>query len=284
MTIYEAVFYLKNSLKTIYDNGEASGISNWVLEHITGKDKLHLILNKTSPLLPEQIDLLMACEKDLLQYKPVQYLLKEAYFYEMKLQVNESVLIPRPETEELVAWIIQHYRENTFHAPSVLDIGTGSGCIALALKRQLPDAIVSAMDISPEALNVAQANATEHQLDIDFFSGNILEASCVETLPQYDTIVSNPPYIHGDEAGNMDRNVLRYEPHTALFVTDRDPLQFYKAIEQAAATILKPAGSMFFEVNQQYAAATEQYFKDKGWHTVLRNDLNHNPRILLARR
>jgi len=284
MTIYEAVFYLKNALKDIYDPGEASGIANRVVAHITGKDRLHLILDKKNLLQPEQTAQLMAYEKELLQHKPLQYLLKEAWFYEMKLIVNESVLIPRPETEELVARIVEHYREQPLKSAHILDIGTGSGCIALAVKKQLPDAIVSATDIAPEALELAQKNALAHQLDIRFFAGDILDEASVKTWPQYDIIVSNPPYISREEAKDMEPHVLRYEPYQALFVTNQDPLQFYKAIEKAAATLLKPSGHVFLELNQQSAMATEQYFQNKGWHTTLLRDLSQHLRMMHVHR
>lgn len=284
MTIYEAVFYLKNALNDLYDSGEAAGIANRVVAHITGKDRLHLILDKKELLQPEQTAQLMAYEKELLQHKPVQYLLKEAWFYEMKLTLNESVLIPRPETEELVAQLVEFYRKQQLTSAHILDIGTGSGCIALALKKQLPDANISATDIVPEALELAQHNARQHQLDIRFFAGDILDEASVKTWPKYDIIVSNPPYISLEEAAEMEPHVLRYEPHQALFVTNQDPLQFYKAIEKAADDLLKPAGHVFLELNQQSAMATEQYFKDQGWHTTLYRDLSQHLRMMHVHR
>src|SRR5690606_24646589 len=219
--------------------------ANRIVTHITGKDRLHLILDKNCDLLPEQTAQLLAYEKELLQHKPLQYILQEAWFFELKLTVNKSVLIPRPETEELVVHIIDHYRKQSLKSAHIFDIGTGSGCIALALKKQLPDAIISATDISTETLDLARKNAKDHQLDIHFFMGNVLDEASVKTWPKFDIVVSNPPYISLEEAQDMEPNVLRYEPHQALFVTNQDPLQFYKAIEKAAAYILNPSGHIF---------------------------------------
>jgi len=282
MTIYEAIFYVKNALKDIYDSGEASSIANRIVSHITGKDRLHLILDKNCDLLPEQTAQLLAYEKELLQHKPLQYILQEAWFFELKLTVNKSVLIPRPETEELVVHIIDHYRKQSLKSAHILDIGTGSGCIALALKKQLPDAIISATDISTEALDLARKNAKDHQLDIHFFMGNVLDEASVKTWPKFDIVVSNPPYISLEEAQDMEPNVLRYEPHQALFVTNQDPLQFYKAIEKAAAYILNPSGHIFLELSQLTAINTEIYFQTQGWQTKLYRDLNQHLRILQA--
>jgi len=218
---------------------------------------------------------------ELKNQRPIQYITETEWFAGLPFRVNESVLIPRPETEELVNWILSYCSQQ--HSPNthVLDIGTGSGCIAIALQKKNSSLLVSAMDISKAALQVAQQNAERLQATVTFLEVDILSKNA-DLLPQYDIIVSNPPYISQAEKQEMSARVLQYEPHSALFVTNQDPLQFYKAIATFSSTHLKPKGSVFVEVNQQFAAETKALFAEAGWDTELRKDMYGNQRMLKA--
>jgi release factor glutamine methyltransferase len=219
--------------------------------------------------------------KQLKQQRPVQYILGKADFYKLQFVVNEQVLIPRPETEELVDLIIRELKQT--NAPDILDIGTGSGCIAITLKKNLPAATVAALDVSEGALKVAMQNAVSNQVAVSFFQQDILKTN---TLPeavfrQFDCIVSNPPYICISEKKEMDKNVLEHEPHLALFVPDEDPLLFYKAIADFALNHLKPKGKLYFEINAAYGLETKQMLEKKGFkNVILISDLNNKNRIL----
>jgi release factor glutamine methyltransferase len=203
---------------------------------------------------------------------------------DMKLFVDENVLVPRPETEELVDWVIKYCQSQGLTNLSILDIGTGSGCIALALKKHLPKSKVTAIDISMGALHIAQKNAINLGLEIDWVQGNILNEEEWGSLPEFDIIVSNPPYITLPEKESILPNVLRYEPHQALFVTDEDPQQFYKAIETFAQQKLQEEGIVFMELHRDFARDTQTYYDHKNWQTTLRKDMQGNDRMLVAKK
>jgi len=279
MNTQQAFSDLNQKLRTIYDDAEAKNIANWVMESITGKRRQEWVLSDIGALDEQQLVKLETYALELLEYRPVQYVLGESYFYNLKLFVDENVLIPRPETEELVHWAINSIADPKQNR-KIIDIGTGSGCIALALKMELPSANILAMDVSAQALAVAQKNATLLNLDIEFEEMDILDGERHEGLPSFDIIISNPPYITLPEKERILPNVLQYEPHQALFVTDEDPLQFYKAIEHFAAKKLKSNGSVFLELHKDFAVATELYYKEKGWFTELRKDMQDNDRML----
>ncbi len=218
--------------------------------------------------------------KELKKHKPLQYILGEADFYRLKFKVNKHVLIPRPETEELVHLII---KDNKSKSPSILDIGTGSGCIPIALKKNIPFAKVSAIDISEEALEVAKQNAILNQTDIEYVCDSILDptSSISEPAFLFDIIVSNPPYICFAEKENMNKNVIEYEPHLALFVENNDPLLFYKAICDYALKHLNENGKIYFEINQSLGSETKNLLENNGFKNVeLIKDLSNNNRIL----
>ncbi|MGZ4034490.1 MAG: peptide chain release factor N(5)-glutamine methyltransferase, partial [Bacteroidia bacterium] len=243
--------------------------------------------------------------KDLKKHKPIQYILGQADFYKLKFKVNEHVLIPRPETEELVDLIIKDYQSSgrNNNDLSILDIGTGSGCIPIALKKNIPEAKISALDISEEALALAKENAEINGTEINFLKFDILSTlnlpagqSGLELLtsnsehpisdiqsptPVFDIIVSNPPYIRISEKENMSQNVLNYEPHLALFVNDPNPLLFYKTIAGFALKYLKPNGKIYFEINQALGLESKYMLENKGFKNVeLIKDLSNNYRIL----
>jgi release factor glutamine methyltransferase len=216
--------------------------------------------------------------KALKQHKPIQYVLGKADFYGLKFKVNENVLIPRPETEELVALIIN---ENKAANLSILDIGTGSGCIAISLAKHIVGSKVSAIDISEKALEIAKQNAKFNQVEIEFIQQDILNPA--EHFQQFDIIVSNPPYVRDLEKQEMTSNVLDFEPHLALFVSDENPLVFYNAIADFAKTHLTPSGKLYFEINEYLGEETKKLLTDKGFKNVeLIKDLNGKNRILRA--
>lgn len=280
MKVLAAEEQVSKQLSELYDEAEAVNITDWVMESLTGKNRLQRSQD-TSLFLSEagQVKL----EKylvELMEYRPVQYVLGESYFYGMKLFVDERVLIPRPETEELADWIVKYACQQQIKQPVVIDIGTGSGCLALAVKKSIPDAMVYAADLSEGALAVASENATMLNLDVRFLKMDILDESAGNGLPQFDVIVSNPPYITLPEQESILPNVLRYEPHQALFVTDNDPLQFYKAIASFSDKYLKKKGSLFLELHRDFAADTQQYYRDNGWETELKQDMQAQDRML----
>jgi release factor glutamine methyltransferase len=222
----------------------------------------------------------------LLKQQPVQYVTGTAWFYGMELMVNPQVLIPRPETEELVEWIVNDVRMVRQLADAdmrMLDIGTGSGCIPLALKKELPAADVWGIDVSPGALETAKANATQQQLDVRFEQVNVLDEQATATLPFFDVIVSNPPYIKQSEHTSMQQQVLAYEPALALFVPDEDALLFYRVIAALAKHKLARGGSLYFEINEALGNEVVELLKATGYKDVtLKQDIFGKDRMVKA--
>lgn len=280
ITIKEAFDRLQQQLSALYEAAEAANIAEWVMESLCGRRRREWLYGPEEQLAPEQQERLAQYTAELLTYRPVQYVLGESYFYDLKLFVDESVLIPRPETEELADWILKYAKSRDLVAPVVLDIGTGSGCLALVAKKHLPAAQVYAVDISEGALSVAGSNAATLGLDIQLIPADILKPSGLEAVPLLDMIISNPPYITIAEQDTILPNVLHFEPHQALFVTNNDPLQFYKAIEHFATNRLKHGGAIFLELHVDFAMATKQYYERQGWITELRKDMQGRERML----
>jgi release factor glutamine methyltransferase len=223
---------------------------------------------------------------DLSAGKPIQYILGTAEFYRMKLKVNPNVLIPRPETEELVEWILTSVADSSKNL-NILDVGTGSGCIAIALKKYLPKSTVAAVDISAAALQTAKENAQNNEVEVNFITADILAHAETALLngQQFDVVVSNPPYIKEDEKPEMHENVLANEPHDALFVSNDNPLLFYKAIADFAQTKLVKNGLLFFEINEYLAKETIEMLDGKGFtDIVLKNDMQGKDRMVMAKR
>lgn len=270
---------LKKQLEGQYETVELNPILSILIEHITGWDQLHQALHKDSPISEDQAIAFDAAANELLAGRPIQYITGKAWFMGEAYQVNEHVLIPRPETEELVDWIVE-YAEIKGSALRILDIGTGSGCIAIALKKALPEAIVTAIDISPNALKVAANNASALKAEIEFVPLDILNTAF---LPgQYDVIVSNPPYIPMQEMKNMELQVTAHEPNIALFVPDEDPLVFYKAIARLAKLHLTTNGQLFFEIHYDQGEAMVQLLDEMHFHAELREDLFGKDRMIRA--
>lgn len=271
---------LRKRLQSVYTEGEASAILFLVLEKRFGLSRTDVLVGRLDSLTSEDCDLLENIVCRLEQGEPVQYVLGEADFDGMTLGVGPGVLIPRPETEELVEWIAEDFKgaKNL----RILDVGTGSGCIALALKRRFPDAEVRAWDISDEALRIASANAGRLGLDVVFERRDALFTEVPEAdFATYDVIVSNPPYICEKERADMDNNVLSHEPSTALFVPDSEPLLFYRTISEISLKMLRKGASLYFEINREYGRETQEMMSGMGYGAVeLRKDFMENDRMV----
>ena len=273
-SIQEAYQTLSLQLTPIYGQREAQSIARIVFE-----DAFKLFdFTSIAPFLFE--DSLHNIRQRLLQQEPIQYILGQADFYGLKFKVSPVVLIPRPETEELVYWILA---QNTQTNPTILDIGTGSGCIPITLKKKIAAATLVAMDVSKEALAIAQENAELNQVAISFIQQDILDKSLWSNSPQYDIIVSNPPYIPTKEAALMPTWVKDFEPALALFVSNEDPLVFYRMIADFALTHLKTGGILYFETNEYNAQEVVTLLRMKGFQEVCVNkDMSGKERMLAA--
>lgn len=281
MTLQEAGFYVLNQLRTVYETGEASAIADRVMESLTGADKTERMLYKNNPISPEEEARLRMYTQQLLTHEPLQYVLQEAWFFGLKFYVDQNVLIPRPETEELVDWVIANCRF-PIDTLSILDIGTGSGCIPVTLKRRLRKASVTAIDISEGALTVAKKNAAKLGAEVNFLQVDILDPVASASLESTDIIISNPPYIPENNKASMDPNVLDFEPHTALFVPDHDALLFYKAIVKFAHTKLNPGGLLFFEIHEDLGPDVISLLESEGFTATLKKDMQGKDRMVRA--
>lgn len=284
MTLAQAQTDTLTKLALLYDNREAANICDWVLEQVTGQKRIDRLINKQADLPEEQVIRLQQIIAELQTHRPVQYVLGEAWFAGMRFIVNESVLIPRPETEELVEWIVAECSkpDNGHRAHSILDIGSGSGCIPIALQKKLPQYTVSSIDISEAALAVASKNAVTLDADIRFQQFDFLEESNWPELPVFDVIVSNPPYIKQSEQSAMAKHVLDFEPSLALFVTDEDALVFYRKIAAFGKTHLSKGGALFLEINEALGKETVSLYEREGYATELRKDLQGKDRMIRA--
>jgi release factor glutamine methyltransferase len=284
MTFEEAEQMLNAALEGLYENREANTIASMAMEFVTGKSKMDRWLLKNEILPDTNLKQLQDYTNQLLTGKPIQYVLGEAWFAGLALQVTPDTLIPRPETEELVNWCATWATANiTSTTPlKILEIGTGSGCIAIALQKKLPTAHITAVDISATAIQVASNNAAKYNAPITFKTQDFLHENSWPNLGSYDIIISNPPYIAEIEKNNIANHVLNFEPHTALFVPDNDVLVFYSAIGNFGKSNLQPGGALFFEINQLLGAETEKLLQEKNYSTTLRKDLFENERMILA--
>lgn len=267
----------------MYDANEAAAISHMLLEHITGLGKLDRLDKKETPLTEEQQQLFDGKTKELLRGKPIQYVTGKAWFLGREFVVNENVLIPRPETEELVQWITTQFPIPNSRSPKILDIGTGSGCIPISLKLALLDADITGCDISTEALKVAQTNASRLNTTINFRQLDFLDFEQHNNLGMYDVIVSNPPYIPAEEKERLHSNVRDYEPALALFVPDNDALVFYKVIAFFGKEHLHKNGSIYCELDAAHAEECSALFEATGYNNVeIKKDMHGNWRMLKA--
>ena len=276
MTIEETHQALNKSIQPIYGEREAASITRIVFE-----DAFQLFdFNSKKEFL--YTDKLLAIQQRLLKQEPVQYVLGQADFYGLKFKVSSDVLIPRPETEELVHWVLE---TNQSVEPTILDIGTGSGCIPITLKKKLPRAIVSGLDVSEAALTIARANEALNEVVLFFIQLDILQKENWDNLPDYDIIISNPPYIPHSEATLMPTWVKDYEPALALFVEHPDTLLFYRVIADFAAIHLTPSGYLFFETNEFNAQKVVQLLEERAFQDiVIQKDMSGKERMIRARR
>jgi len=284
MTFEAAEQSLATALDGLYENREAATIAGMVMEFVTGKSKMDRWLQKNELLSIEDLKRLEKYSNELLTGKPVQYVLGQAWFAGMCLAVNEHTLIPRPETEELVNLCASWASTNKIQiAPlQILEVGTGSGCIAIALQQKMPAAIITAIDISAEAIEVATINAAKYNAPIQFKTFDFLNEARWPEMGNYDIIISNPPYIADIEKESMAGHVLNFEPHTALFVRDNDPLIFYSALANFGNKYLHKDGALFVEINQALGIQTQDVFEQKNYTTLLKKDLFDNDRMIVA--
>lgn len=288
MKLAELAILYQEKLSALYDEDEIQSLFLRALNEVMGYRKTDYILHKQT-LVPH--NLLLKLNNILLSLsngKPIQYVIGYTEFYGLEFKVNPSVLIPRPETEELVEWMLSASCMDTKplagNSPvvNILDIGTGSGCIAITLKKHQPHAWVSAIDISPMALATAKENALLNKVDVEFIEDDILNPSKFNNL-KFDIIVSNPPYIKEVEKAEMHQNVLANEPHTALFVSNEKPLVFYEAIADFAALRLTERGHLFFEINEYLGKETIELLEYKGFmNIILKKDINGKNRMVMA--
>ena len=283
--------YFNETLKTIYPITEIDSFFFLLLEEYLGFRRVDIVLKSDFKITQETLNLLQSATKQLEQ-EPLQYIIGKTEFYGLPFVVNKHVLIPRPETEELVAWVVsESSRFKTFNTSTkqttetkqlkILDIGTGSGCIPISLKKQLPFAKISAIDISKEALTVAKKNAVLNNVDIHFILQDILKTVALDQ--HYDIIISNPPYVRELEKKELKNNVLKNEPHVALFVENDNPLIFYAKIAELAKKYLNKNGLLFFEINQYLGTETIDLVNKKGLKNIqLKKDMFGNDRIVVA--
>jgi len=269
----------QSELASFFDVMEIDQFFYLTLEKLHCLKRIDLALNPNFEIHSEEIQQWDAVLMQLKKQKPIQYILGETSFYGLTFQVNEHTLIPRPETEELVEWILETNRKQS--QISILDIGTGTGCIPITLKKNKPNAILFALDVSEKALEIAKRNALINQVEVTFLQNDILKTTQLDQ--SFDVIVSNPPYVRELEKKEIASNVLAFEPHLALFVADNDPLVFYRKITQLASDYLPPNGQLYFEINQYLGAEMIALVKSYGFTQIeLRKDIYGNDRMLKA--
>jgi release factor glutamine methyltransferase len=279
-----AFLFIKEQLQGLYPSPEIKSLSYLIMEFVCQKDRQRLLIDKDMQLSSNEMAKIKDIVAELKNFRPIQYIIGETEFYGMRFKVNENVLIPRPETEELVELILSEERKmRNGGRETILDIGTGSGCIALSLAKNLPKAEVYALDVSAKALETAQENAEMNEVNVHFFQYDILH-STFHILPSpFSIIVSNPPYVTPQEKKRMSRNVLDYEPSQALFVPQENPLLFYERIADIGFKHLETDGRLFFETSSLYGKATADMLKAKGYHSVeLMKDISGNDRLIRA--
>lgn len=266
--------------RSVYTDGEAAAITSIIFECFTGLYKSDIIMFPERILPDTQQAKLKECLKEVLSHKPVQYITGEAWFHNLKLSVSPDVLIPRPETEQLAELVIDFIKDKTNQ--KILDIGTGSGCIPVAIKYFVPHCSVTAIDISEAALKIARKNAMDHRVDIEFLERDFLDMDTWKSFGALDAIVSNPPYIPFGEKETLHRNVQDHEPGMALFVDDDDPLLFYEKIVLFAKTHLAKNGQLFTEVHEKFSKQVAAYMENNGFSTCILKDIFGKDRIVTA--
>jgi release factor glutamine methyltransferase len=280
-TIKDIRFYLKQELKTVYKEPEIRSLADLLIKTVMRITKLHQLYDNGYPVTSEEAGKIIEIAGELKTGKPIQYILGETTFYNCNIKVNSSTLIPRPETEELVDLIL---KENKDYKGTILDLGTGSGCIAIALAANLPSAMLTGIDISDEAISIARENAVLNKVNVSFLKGDIFRLD-PDASGRAGIIVSNPPYVRESEKLLMGTNVLDFEPHQALFVTDSDPLIYYDAILTIADKVLFPGGLLYFEINEEMGKPLIQLLESNSYSEIkIFLDINNKERIIKGRK
>lgn len=286
-TVKQVSADFSEQLSTLYDSNEVNSLCMMVLENVVNISSAKIKAFPETEISTSESVIITNILTRLISGEPIQYILGYTEFHGLTFKVNPSVLIPRPETEELVDWVIKSWQLTlgSWQPPfQILDIGTGSGCIPISLKKNLPDAEVSAIDISPEALQTAKENAELNKVDVNFIQDDILNPTHHSLLTtHYSLIISNPPYVTLEDKKLMHTNVTDFEPHTALFAPEDDPLIFYKAITDFASTHLEKRGLLFFEINETYGKQIVELLNNKKFINIeLRNDMSGKDRMIKA--
>ena len=280
MTIKDLHQYSLSSLISKYPEIEAKNLTYMALSNIFNFSRYQIHLNFDKTVDEDQYAKIKNIVDELKQYKPIQYIIKETEFYNCRISVSEDVLIPRPETEELVDWIIQDLKNEKIE---ILDIGTGSGCIAIALAKNLSSSRVTAIDISPNAIEIAKSNAIANKVEIKFQEVDLFDIQKELQVTKFDVIVSNPPYVRECEKTMMKPNVLNWEPQISLFVPDDNPLLFYNFIIQLATTSLKSKGQIFLEINENYPEEVKEVLIINDFSSIeIRKDISGKFRMIKA--
>lgn len=282
MKIKDLRKYFVDTLSESYESEEILSCFYLLSEKILGLRRVDVAMTLDKEVSASELSDFMNAKNRLENQDPIQYIIGDTEFYGLLFKVDQNVLIPRPETEELVDWIIKDYKNKEQSKKlKILDIGTGSGCIAISLAKNLPKADVYAIDVSEEALKIAKANAVYNNVEINFLKEDILRLDELDDV--FDIIVSNPPYVRELEKQEMKPNVLENEPHVALFVSDQDPLVFYRTITALAEKSLADKGLLYFEINQYLGIETKNMIEKYGFQSVtLRKDLYNNDRMIRA--
>jgi len=276
-TIKDIRLYLAKELNDIYPQQEINSFANIIIMTVINIKKLHQLHNPDQAVTREQAGRIISICNELRTSKPIQYILGETIFYDCIIKVDSSTLIPRPETEELVDTII---KENKDFQGTIFDLGTGSGCIAIALAANIPGSLVTGIDISKGAIKIARENAIANNVSVSFVEGDIFNFDFY-SVNKASIIVSNPPYVCNSEKQSMKKNVLEFEPHDALFVPDYDPLKFYKGIFNLAEKMLIPGGKIYFEINEAMGKSMIKLFESSGYSQIkIIRDMNRKERMI----
>ena len=284
MTLFQAKNQLRETISKIYESREADNISQMVMESVTGWERIDVSLNRQAALSANQLDRIKKIESELLTHRPIQYILGECWFAGMRFFVDENVLVPRPETEELVNWVVEEVDKGPKGKQELLmmDVGTGSGCIAISVKKKIASAKMMAVDVSDAALKIANKNSKFLDVPIELIKADFLNSTTRKQLPKVDILISNPPYIPKSDSKSMTHGVVAFEPTLALFVDDHDPLIFYKALCEFGSTNLHSGGMVFAEINEQMGHTVLELFESQGWELEMRKDLQGKDRMIKA--
>jgi release factor glutamine methyltransferase len=281
MTIDSANRLLISSLTSLYDEREAASVASLIMDRLTGKPKSVRALQREDLFSINQEESFQHYLSELMKFRPVQYVLGEARFGPFSFFVDENVLIPRPETEELTDWLLNDSASRT-SGTSILDIGTGSGCIPVYIKKKRKDFQVSGLDISEKALEIAVKNSMNNEVEVNLFQCDIRDPEQIKKLDNWDMIISNPPYIPEKQKEFLDKHVKDFEPGLALFVSNEDPILFYKIIGNIAIQKLRPGGVVFLEIHHDFSKEIREWYDKNGFLIELKKDFSGNNRMIKA--